>query len=78
MDFALYSSIASRIGFFGAFAFLSMAVVERLANMVGYTTLLSGFSSPGRMLEFAVVLLIFVIALLLRDIREQLKPGDSS
>ena len=78
MNLERYNSIANRIGFFGAFAFLGMAVVEKLVNMVGYTTILSRLSSPGRMLEIAVVLLIFVIALLLRDIRERLKPADSS
>jgi len=78
MDLALYSSIASRIGFFGAFAFLSAAVVERLANAAGYTTTLAQVGSPGRMLEYAVVLLIFVIALQLREIRQRIKPGDAA
>ena len=78
MDLARYSSIASRIGFFGAFAFLCMAAVERLANGAGYTTTLTQFGRPGQMLEYAIVLLIFVIALLLRDIRQRIKPGDSA
>ncbi len=78
MDLARYSSIASRIGFFGAFAFLCMAVVERLANEAGYTTPLAQFGGPAQMLEYAVVLLIFVIALLLREIRQQIKPRDAA
>ena len=78
MDLARYSSIASRIGFFGAFAFLSMAVVERLANAAGYTTTAALFGNPARMLEYAIVLLIFVIALLLREIRQRIKPGDAA
>lgn len=78
MDLAQYSSIACRIGFFGAFALLAMAVVERLANAAGYTTFLAQVARPGRMLEYAAVLLIFVIALLLREIRQRLKPGDAA
>jgi hypothetical protein len=73
MDLERYSSLASRVGFFGAFLLLGMAVLERLANTVGYTTILTSINSPGRMLEYAGILLIFVIALLLRQIRDQLK-----
>jgi hypothetical protein len=78
MDLAQYSSIACRIGFFGAFAFLAIAVVERLANEAGFTTFLAQVAEPGRMLEYAAVLLFFVIALLLRDIKQRLKPGDAA
>ena len=73
-----YSSIASRIGFYGAAALLVMAVVEKLANTIGYTTFAVSVAAPGRMLEYAVVLLIFVIALLLRQIREKLNTEDAA
>jgi hypothetical protein len=53
-------------------------VVERLASEAGYTTFLGQVARPGRMLEYAAVLLIFVIALLLREIRQRLKPGDAA
>ncbi len=78
MDLEQYSSIASRIGFYGAAALLVMAVVEKLANTIGYTTFLGSVAFPARMLEYAVVLLIFVIALLLRQIREQLNTEDAA
>ena len=63
------SSMVSRVFFFGAFALLAGAVVERLVNSFGYTLLRT--YSAGRLVDIATVLLMFVVALLLRDIREQ-------
>ena len=78
MDLEQYSSIASRIGFFGAAALLVIAVVEKLANTIGYTTFVASVATPARTLEYAVILLIFVIALLLRQIREKLNTEDAA
>jgi hypothetical protein len=64
-------SIASRIFFLGAFVLLGLAVLERSANAFGYTIL--QIYRGGRLLEIAAVLLIFVIALQLREVREELK-----
>jgi len=66
------SSLIARLFFAGAFVLLVLAVVERIANGFGYT-ITTGFYHAGRLLEFAVVLLVFVVALLLREIREELK-----
>ena len=78
MDLEQYSSIASRIGFFAAVALLGMAVVERLANSFGYTIFVANLAAPGRMLEYSGILLMFVIALLLRQIREELNTEDAA
>ena len=66
-------SLASRLFFLGAFVLLGLAVIERIANASGYTILRA--YSGGRLLEIAVVLLVFVIAVQLREMREELKRG---
>lgn len=66
------SSWVSRLFFLGAFVLLGIAVIERVANVFGYTIVLRAYTG-GRLLELAVVLLVFVIALLLRQMREELR-----
>jgi hypothetical protein len=71
MTFEKVVSAASRLFFLGAFLLLALAVLERIANACGYTIL--KMYSGGRLLEFSVVLVIFVIAMQLRAMREELK-----
>ncbi len=66
------NSLISRLFFFMAFLLLACAVAEKTVNTFGYT-ILAGTYTAGRLLDFSVVLLIFVIALLMRQVREQLK-----
>ena len=66
-------SAVSRLFFIGAFVLLGLALIERIANSSGYTILRS--YRGGRLLEIAVVLLVFVIAMQLREMREELKRG---
>jgi hypothetical protein len=61
-------SIISRIAFIISFILAGLAVWERLAVMMGYT-LLRGQYYPWRLLEYAAVALLFVVALQLREIR---------
>jgi len=68
------SSLVSRIFFSLSFVLLIGATLERFANGLGYTVVKRTFS-PGRLLEFAVILLIFVIALLLRQTRDALRKA---
>jgi hypothetical protein len=63
-------SMMSRLFFLGAFVLLGLAVIERVANECGYTILRHRGS---RLLEFAVVLLVFVVVIQLRELREELK-----
>ncbi len=63
-------SVASRLFFLGAFVLLGLAVLERSANAFGYTIL---HFRGGRLLELAVVLLIFVIAMQVREVREEFR-----
>jgi hypothetical protein len=71
MRFESLFSAASRLFFAGAFVLLALAVLEKAANATGYTIL--RVYPGGRLLEFAVVLLIFVVAMQLRAMRDDLK-----
>ena len=64
-------SMVSRLFFIGAFVLLGLALIERIANASGYTIL--QVYRGGRLLDVAVVLLIFVIAVQLREMKEALK-----
>lgn len=72
MDLAKLNSLASRLFFAAALVLLALAVVEKVANVMGYTILRGAFTA-GRLLELSAPLVIFVIALLLRQVREELQ-----
>jgi hypothetical protein len=59
-----------RVLFLIAFGLAALAALEKLVNLAGYTIL--RVYTPSRFIEFAVVVLLFVIALILRDIRHAL------
>jgi len=65
-------SIVSRTFFVLAFILLGLAVIERVANSYGYT-ILAGAYTAGRLLDFSAVLLLFVLALQLREVRDALR-----
>lgn len=65
-------STLSRVLFLASFVLLAIAVLERFINYFGYTILGASYT-PGRMLEFAAIMLLFVIAILLRQSREELR-----
>jgi hypothetical protein len=71
MSFEKLAARASRLFFLCAFLLLGLALIERIANATGYTIL--RVHNWGRFLDVAVVLLVFVIAEQLREIREELK-----
>jgi len=69
MNLESLESIFNRLFFIGAFALFAIALLEKVANVVGYTIIGQSYS-PGRLFEFAAIMLLFVITLLLRNIRE--------
>ena len=71
MSLEKLESVVSRLFFFGAFVLLVLALTERAANAFEYTIL--PMVKAVTLMEAAVVLLIFVIAIQLRAIREVLK-----
>ena len=72
MNMDQLTSIASRVLFAGASLLLGIAVLERIAGSFGYT-FLRGVFTGGRLLEMSATIVIFLIALLLRQIREELR-----
>lgn len=69
-------SFVSRIFFAVAILSGGLAVWEKLANLFDYTVL-RGYYRPGRLLEFAAVTLLFVIALQLREIKTSVETKGS-
>jgi len=72
MNLEKMMSLGARIFFSLAFICLSIAVLERLVNVAGYSILYPHYI-PWRLLEFAALFLLFAIAIVLRQIREELK-----
>jgi hypothetical protein len=69
-----FASLFNRLFFVGAFLLFALAVAEKVANWSGYT-LIGLRYAPGRLFEFSAIMLLFVITLLLRDIRGERKGG---
>ena len=65
-------SILSRLLFIVAAILLVLAVWDWVLGWFGYQLSWVPYE-PGRLLEFAAILVIFVIALLLRQIRDALR-----
>ena len=72
-----YTNLITRVLFVAAFVFAGLATLERLLNVVGGTVGLRRIYDPGRVLEFCAVMLLFVIALVLRDIKHHLATKRS-
>ena len=66
------SSVTSRVLFLVAFLLAGLAVWERLLNAFGFTVLRG--HAPSRLLEYAGVAVLFVIALQLREMKGLQKP----
>lgn len=69
------TSLVSRILFAGAVFLTGLAVWEKLVNSFGFT-LLRDFQEPWRLVQYSVVVLLFVIALQLREIKTSLSKRD--
>ena len=72
MNYDRLASILSRIFTFGALLLMVLAAIEYAANLAGYTVVHQAYR-PGRLIEIAAALTVFVIAILLRQIREELR-----
>ncbi len=60
-----------------ASATIVVAFLEWIADLLGFS-IIGELYGPGRLLELAATLLIFVIAVLLQQIRDGLREGRSS
>ena len=65
-------SMMSRVFFFGALAFLALAILEKGLNLVGQSIPVLDVY-PRQLLDWTVAPLLFVMAIVLRQIREESK-----
>jgi len=72
MDIHNIISNVSRVLFVLAIAILAVAFVEIAVNIFGYT-ITRGLYTAGRLLEMSAPLLIFVITILVRQIRDTMR-----
>ena len=76
MYLQVFLTNSMRILFLGSAALIALAFVESAVQLFD-TTLVGRWYSAGRLLEIAATLLVYVIAVLLRDIREELHANRS-
>ena len=69
MNMTMIYHLFARLLFFLALGVLSVAMIEIFLNFLDYT-ILRGIYNPGRLIELSAALLVFVIAVLLRQIRD--------
>ena len=72
MNYDRVTSFLYRLFAFGTFALLALAVIESVVKEYKYTLVHEKWE-PGRLVEFAAISAVFTIALLLRQIREELR-----
>lgn len=68
--------IFARALFFIALGALCIAFIEQFANLLG-SSIFNAAYTPGRLVELSAALLLFVITVLLRQIRDVLKKSDA-
>jgi uncharacterized membrane protein (DUF485 family) len=64
------SSLVSRLFFVVAFVLMGLAVLEKLVKAFGASM---NWIDPSRLLDFGTILMVFVMTLLLREIRDELR-----
>ena len=69
MNITTIFHISARLFFFLALGMLGIAMIEMLVNLLDYT-ILRGVYTAGRLIELSAALLVFVITILLRQIRD--------
>ena len=70
----VYKHIA-RILFIIASVAIAVAFLEGIGDFAGFSVTADRYT-PGRLLELAAALLVFVVAVLLRQIRDELRTGQ--
>lgn len=70
MSLENFISVVSRLFFLGAFVLFGITLIERIANVGGYTVLQG---KGSHLLDITLVLLAFVIAAQLREMKEAIK-----
>jgi len=76
MNITMIYHLFARLFFFLALGILSVAFIEIILNFLDYT-ILRGAYTAGRLIELSAALLVFVIAVLLRQIRDGSTPQSN-
>ena len=69
MNITMIYHLFARLFFFLALGLLSVAIIEILINFLDYT-ILRGVYNAGQLIEISAALMVFVSAVLLRQIRD--------
>ena len=77
MNMTMIFHLFARLFFFLALGLLGVAIIEILLNFLDYT-ILRGAYTAGRLIELSAALLVFVITVLLRQIRDGSNTQSSS
>jgi hypothetical protein len=77
MNFESIYEYVARTLFIIASAVIAVAFLERIGEFFGFS-ILGEMYQAGRLLELAATLLVFVIAVLLRQVRDELRTGRGS
>jgi len=77
MNIDFIYKIFARSLFFFALAVLALGFIELAANLFGTSIMSAGYTA-GRMIEVSAALVVFVIAVLLRQIRDALTSQGSN
>ena len=72
MNFDKLASVVSRVFVFGAFVLIALGTVEYGANVFDHSVI-NWAHGAGHLIELGAALTVIVIALLLRQIRDQLR-----
>ncbi len=79
MNFESVYKYVARTLFIIASAAIAVAFLERIAHVFGFSIIGQIYSGgAGRLLQLAATLLVFVIAVLLRQIRDELRTDRGS
>jgi len=70
MNYDKVASLVSRVSILGAVALIALGLIEGAANFLGYTVIHEAHK-PSHLIELGAALTVIVIALLLRQIRDQ-------
>jgi hypothetical protein len=74
MNYDKIASLISRVLVLGTFVLIALGVIEYAANAFGYTVIHEKHK-PSHLIELGAALAVIVIALLLRQIRDQLRKS---
>jgi hypothetical protein len=74
MNYDKVASLVFRVVVLAAGALIVLGLIEAAANMFGYTVIHEAHKA-SRLIELGAALTVIVIALLLRQIRDQRKTG---